>query len=277
MLSKQQSEHRNRAWFHGHGFAKEMETIKMNARGVFRGGTSGLVFQEKNKKEFPVAYQDKSRLTYYASLFNSIEINSSFYKIPRCRTYANWCEMVPDEFQFTIKLWKGITHQVNSDFRVDELEKFMTAIDCLSDHKGCLLIQFPAGFTSPSDKLIHILELVSRMDSDMSWRLAVEFRHTGWYNPSIYQILDQFNASLVIHDMPKSKPEAADQKSSFKYFRFHGELGDYRGTYSDSFLSSKAKMIQTWLDKGTDVYAYFNNTIGDAVKNLKTLNQMVNH
>ena len=79
------------------------------------------------------------------------------------------------------------------------------------------------------------------MDSDKSWRLAVEFRNTDWYNPSIYRILDQFNASLVLHDMPKSKLEEADQKSSFKYYRFHGELGDYRGSYSDSFLSAKAE------------------------------------
>ena len=134
----------------------------MNVRGVFRSGTSGLVFLEKNKKEFPTAFQDKHRLTYYASLFNSIEINSSFYKIPRCRTYANWSEMVPDEFQFTIKLWKGITHRVNSDFSADELEKFMSAINCLNHLKGCLLIQFPGGFTFPSDKFIHILESVSQ-------------------------------------------------------------------------------------------------------------------
>ena len=91
----------------------------MNVCGVFRSGTSGLVFLEKNKKEFPTAFQDKRRLTYYASLFNSIEINSSFYKIPRCRTYTNWSEMVPVDFQFTIKLWKGFTHQVNSDFSAD--------------------------------------------------------------------------------------------------------------------------------------------------------------
>ena len=151
----------------------------------------------------------------------------------------------------------------------------MSAINCLNHHKGCLLIQFPAGFTFPSDKLIQILESVNRLNTVNGWRIAVEFRNTGWYNSSIYRILDQFNASLVLQDMPKSKLEEADQKSSFKYYRFHGEHGDYRGSYSDSYLSDKAISIQKWLDQGIDVYAYFNNTIGDAVKNLKTLNEMV--
>ena len=247
----------------------------MNTRGVFRAGTSGLVFLEKNKKEFPVAFQDKSRLTYYASLFNSIEINSSFYKIPRGATYFKWSEMVPDDFQFTIKLWKGITHSNNSGFNVKEMESFMSAINCLNQHKGCLLIQFPAGFGFPSDKLFHILDLVSGFNSRNGWRIAVEFRNKSWYNTTVYDILDQFKASLVFHDMPNSKPEETDQKSAFKFYRFHGELGDYRGTYPDVFLSSKAEIIRTWLDKGIDVYAYFNNTIGQAVENAKTLTEMV--
>ena len=247
----------------------------MKTRGVFRSGTSGLVFLEKNKKEFPAAFQDKSRLTYYASLFNSIEINSSFYKIPRCATYSKWSEMVPHHFQFTIKLWKGITHSSNTAFNAGELERFMSAIHCLNHHKGCLLIQFPAGFTFPSDRLVHILERVSRLNAVNSWRIAVEFRNTGWYNMTINKILEQYNASLVLHDMPNSRLEDADQKSSFKYFRFHGELGDYRGSYDNAFLSSKAVVIQRWLDQGIDVYAYFNNTIGHAVENVKTLNEMI--
>ena len=262
-----------------HGMAIVLQIIpksgKMKTRGVFRSGTSGLVFLEKNKKEFPDAFQDKSRLTYYASLFNSIEINSSFYKIPRCATYSKWSEMVPHHFQFTIKLWKGITHSSNTVFNAGELDRFMSAIHCLNHHKGCLLIQFPAGFTFPSDKLVHILERVSRLSAGKDWRIAVEFRNTGWYNMTIIKILEQYNASLVLHDMPNSRLEDADQKSSFKYFRFHGELGDYRGSYNNAFLSSKAVVIQSWLDKGIDVYAYFNNTIGCAVENLKTLNEMV--
>src|SRR3954468_13262626 len=81
------------------------------ASGIFRAGTSGVTLSEPNKLHFPLEFQDKHRLIYYASKFNSIEINSSFYKIPLCRTYKSWAEMVPQDFQFTIKLWQGITHE----------------------------------------------------------------------------------------------------------------------------------------------------------------------
>ncbi|HET7001410.1 MAG TPA: DUF72 domain-containing protein, partial [Puia sp.] len=91
-------------------------------RGVFRSGTSGLVLSEPGKLHFPPEFRDKHRLIYYASKFNSIEINSSFYKIPLCRTYKSWSDMVPAGFQFTIKLWQGITHEEIYDEK--DLERF---------------------------------------------------------------------------------------------------------------------------------------------------------
>ena len=78
----------------------------MEKSGIFWSGTSGLVLREPNKKSFPPAYQNTSRLVYYASQWNSIEINSSFYKIPRPFTYKKWSEAVVGPFQFSIKLWK---------------------------------------------------------------------------------------------------------------------------------------------------------------------------
>ena len=83
----------------------------MKKTGVFRAGTSGLVLAEPNKKSYPVEFQTKSRLVYYASRFNTIEINSSFYKIPLGITYKKWSEDVPDDFQFTVKLWRGVIHE----------------------------------------------------------------------------------------------------------------------------------------------------------------------
>jgi len=242
-------------------------------RGIFRSGTSGLVLSEPNKLHFPTEFQDKHRLIYYASKFNSIEINSSFYKIPLCRTYRNWSEMVPDDFQFTIKLWQGITHE--ETYNQSDLERFFTAIGCLGGKKGCLLIQFAAKTKTDFSGFNRLLESIRLLDTQREWRLAVEFRHSQWYAGEIYEILDEFDASLVMHDMPKCIPPGLNKKAAFAYLRFHGEKGDYRGTYSLLHLSDTANKIRCWLDQGKDVYAYFNNTIGDAVANLQILRALV--
>jgi uncharacterized protein YecE (DUF72 family) len=258
----------------GHCFAR---SLYMNNKrcGQFRAGTSGLVLAEPNKKSYPPEFQDKSRLTYYASKLNSIEINSSFYKIPRGQTFKSWSAMVPDNFQFTVKLWRGITHEKEWSYRQEDLELFFAAIDFLGNKKGCLLVQFPATASFQIEQLDILLQRLQALDPEASWRIAVEFRHNRWYNKEIYEILDHYNASLVMHDMPLSVPLAVNKNAAFLYLRFHGENGDYRGSYTENFLSAKAKLVSEWLQAGKNVYAYFNNTIGDAVANLNTLKRMI--
>jgi uncharacterized protein YecE (DUF72 family) len=87
--------------------------------------------------------------------------------------------------------------------------------------------------------------------------------------------LDNFNTTTVIHDMPASATPGIETKASFKYLRFHGENGRYRGSYPDNVLWEYAEKINTWIQKGKAVYCYFNNTMGDAVINLQALNKFV--
>jgi uncharacterized protein YecE (DUF72 family) len=247
--------------------------ISMKTTGVFRAGTSGLVLAEPNKKAYPAEFHAKSRLNFYASKFNTIEINSSFYKIPRGITYKKWSEDVPDNFQFTVKLWRGITHE--KEFSEKDLQSFMAAVDNLGKKKGCLLIQFPAQTNLDIRGLNKLLESVTKLDSGQSWRLAIEFRHAKWYNKNVSGILDSYNASLVLHDMPKSAPPGINEKAPLIYLRFHGEKGDYRGSYEERYLEERAIEIRSWQNQGKDVYVYFNNTIGDAAANLVTLQGLV--
>src|ERR1700759_3590417 len=110
-------------------------------------GTSGLVLPVPNKAAFPPEYRDKSRLAYYASLFNSIEINSSFYKVPMASTVKKWAADVPDDFRFTFKLWRGVTHNKQLAFNPDDLARFMSVVNNASNKAGCLLVQFPKSIT----------------------------------------------------------------------------------------------------------------------------------
>jgi uncharacterized protein YecE (DUF72 family) len=247
----------------------------MEHQGVFRSGTSGLVLKEPNKQHYPREFREKSRLSYYSSQFNSIEINSSFYKIPRRQTYRNWTTQVPEDFQFSIKLWRGITHETKFDIQPKDFTSFFLALDCLGKYKGCLLIQFPASLPMDQGKFRNILDQIKKMDPENYWRIAIEFRHNRWYQKAVFKIIDEFKASLVLHDMPNSRLDHLQGEYSFVYLRFHGENGDYRGTYSVDFLKHKAREITNWLSRGLDVYAYFNNTIGGAAENLKMLNEFV--
>ena len=244
--------------------------------GKFWAGTSGLVLREPNKQAFPEAHRQKSRLSYYATLFNSIEINSSFYKAPMPVTFTKWSHQVPDGFQFTVKLWRGITHARGFVFNPADIKAFMRAAANIGSKKGCLLIQLPPGITSIKlDQLQRLLDEVRMTDAAPAWRLAVEFRHRSWYREETYRLLDTFRATLVLHDMPASAIRIPTEKASFIYLRFHGVKGDYKGTYTHDHLRECALRIRDWLQQGKDVYTYFNNTIGEAVANLETLNNLV--
>ncbi|MCE6992449.1 DUF72 domain-containing protein [Dyadobacter sp. CY323] len=242
----------------------------------FYAGTSGLVLPVPNKQFYPPEFQDKSRLTYYASLFNSIEINSSFYKVPLASTVRNWASQVPENFKFTFKLWRDITHNKGLLFDPESVARFMQVIDHAGDKKGCLLVQFP-----PSLKVImrpqleKLLVSISDANPENQWKVALEFRHSSWYEDDIFELIDHFGYQIVTHDKPGSAPGFLESGPNFKYLRFHGPNGDYKGQYENDFLYEYAEHIQDWIDEGKTVYAYFNNTMGAAIKDLNLLNSII--
>jgi uncharacterized protein YecE (DUF72 family) len=246
----------------------------MPTHGIFRAGTSGLVLREPNKQAFPEEHKQKTRLAYYATLFNTIEINSSFYQPPQPVTFTKWSHMVPDDFQFTVKLWREITHARGFVFRPTDIAVFMKAAASLGKKKGCLLIQLPPSVTR--GRINHLKQLLEEVQSaGQGWRLAVEFRNKGWYNDDTWRLLKAFKATAVLHDIPSSVIHEPPEDGEFVYIRFHGVKGDYKGSYERCHLQAYAARIQSWLAQGKDVYTYFNNTIGDAVGNLETLLALV--
>jgi len=243
--------------------------------GHFSIGTSNIVLPGP-KKEFPPDFHNKSRLHYYSTLFNSLEVNSSFYKVPMLRTFERWREETIPGFRFTVKLWKGITHVKKLAYDPLDIENFMMAANGIGDKKGCLLIQFPASINSDYTKVVQqILDRIKKGNRGKRWSIAVEFRHISWYTRETFTMLDKFKACVVLHDMPASKNETVRTKADFVMTRYHGIKGDYRGSYSKAFLKREAGKIKQWLQMGKDVYAYFNNTLGEAFENAKTLGRYV--
>jgi uncharacterized protein YecE (DUF72 family) len=241
-------------------------------RTLLMAGTSGLVLPVPNKQAFPPEFRNRSRLAYYASLFNSLEVNSSFYRVPMPVTFSKWASEVPPGFRFTVKLWQGITHVTDLRFLPVDVNRFLYAADQLGSKKGCLLIQLPPGLKAHRiDQLDRLLEKICVADAGHAWKLAVEFRNRGWYTTEVETVLERYRATKVLQDMPASGLAEFSGDQQFVYLRFHGPNGDYKGGYSDLVLLAWAQKIRAWLQAGKEVYAYFNNTIGDALKDLNTL------
>lgn len=238
-------------------------------------GLSGLVLPVPNKAAFPEEYRSGSRLHYYGSLYNSIEVNSSFYKIPLAATFAKWQQEVPEDFRFTVKLWRGITHEKELHYRPADVQKFMQSANETGVKKGCLLIQFPASITSfYADKIQALLAQISQYQPAHPWQLAVEFRSTTWYTGETYAWLNDFNAAVVLHDMPNSRIQQPPTNAPFVYLRYHGTAGDYKGSYTQRQLQTDAQHIRQWQQQHKTVYVYFNNTLGDATGNLVSLRKL---
>lgn len=249
--------------------------MKDQAIGTFNIGTSGIVVPG-SKQSFPVEYQLKSRLGYYSSFFNSLEVNSTFRIVPRVSTLQRWLPDVPADFRFTFKLWREITHGKQLNFNVNNIDIFFCAVNQVSSNRGCLLVQFPGSITADYRSQVQkILLRLKQLDHENNWCKAVEFRSLTWYNRHTYKQLDKLGASIVVHDMPKSKSVQLNEKAQFAYFRYHGPKGDYRGDYSNEFLEKQSSLIRRSLNDGRHVYAYFNNTMGSAFENAMSLKRMV--
>ena len=246
----------------------------MKVQTSFYSGTSNLVSPLK-RSEYPVELAGASRLTYYASLFSSVEINATFYKLPRAATIERWSMSVPDDFRFTFKVPKGVTHVKDLQFSTAELEMFVETVDRVGHKKGCLLVQLPPKLSrEKEEELTGLLESLS--DNARGWKIAVEFRHRSWYDSAVYRLLHSYGTGMVEHDMPQSATPKIQIAENFVYLRFHGPEGTYRGSYEDALLNEYAKRITCWLKDRKEVYVYFNNTVGDALGNLQTLNRLVN-
>ncbi len=243
---------------------------------LFYCGTSNVELPVPNKSHFPEDYKDKSRLCYYANLFNTVEINSSFYKIPMRRTVERWATEVPEHFRFTFKLWKGITHAKELVYDAADVHKFMQAVNGAGERRGCLLLQLPASVKRSSlQKIRRLLDELSTADELDRWHLAIEFRDRSWYDDTVYEILEQYSASVVVHDMPASATPLIDMETQFMYMRFHGVAGDYRGSYDEDLLRDHAASVKEQLNNDKPAFIYFNNTIGSAVQDAMRLREYV--
>src|SRR5690606_30740741 len=193
----------------------------------FFSGTSGILLPYKNKTFYPVEWQAKSRLEVYGLLHNSVEVNSTFYKIPRVHTIVRWATEVPRDFRFTFKLWKGITHNKSLHFDEADVRLFMETINGIDTNRGCLLIQRPpsTGFAC-AEKLCRLLSWFWDRTTGGSC-VYLEFRNRTWLRSECVELLSAYGASLVLHDKGGLGVAIDHAVGDTVSLRFHGPDGNY--------------------------------------------------
>jgi uncharacterized protein YecE (DUF72 family) len=196
-------------------------------------------------------------LALYAGLFDTVEVNNTFYRLPNVAAVANWERTVPPGFTFTIKVSRYLTHIKRLTDLGQGLDRFYARIAPLlrSPKMGPLLWQLPPNFPRDDDRLRAALVVMARDRQ----RHCIEFRHASWFVDEIYDALREHGVALVVGDRPEVKSfQAQVFTTDWTFVRFHYGSRGRRGNYSDAELREWAARFREWR-AGVDVFAYFNN------------------
>ena len=193
---------------------------------------------------------------HYASVFDTVEINNSFYRLPEAVTFARWAERAPAGFVFSVKASRFLTHMKKLKDPEAPLQRLFDRLPGLGLHLGPVLYQLPPGWKADYSRLEQFLQALPG-----GVRHVVEFRDPSWYADDVLELLRAHDVTLCLHDMTGSATERI-RVGSYVYVRFHGPTGQYSGGYSEERLRTWAAWLAAQREHGSDVYAYFNNDVG---------------
>lgn len=231
---------------------------------MIRIGCSGWNYQHwRNGVFYPPRLPARRWLEYYAEHFDTVEVNSTFYRLPRENAVANWARESPSGFLFAVKMSRYVTHIKRLRDLPPSLELFYSRIRPLvgSPKLGPMLWQLPGTFHRDDERLARALELLP------AGRHCFEFRHESWFVDEVYELLRSHGVALVIGDTPTRPFQARELTADWTFIRFHHGTRGRNSNYSQRELEEWAKRIGAWAEQ-VDVYVYFNNDWnGYAVQN----------
>lgn len=224
-------------------------------------GCSGFYYREWKHYFYPDHLAVKDWFRYYTEHFNTVEINASFYRLPRLLLLKRWYELSPVHFRFSIKAPRIITHfKQFRDVAADLNEFYELCTLGLQDKLGCILFQLPATLRYHEDLLALIC---TQLNSE--YHNVIEFRHASWWHERVYQKLRQSNITFCNSSYP-GLPTDFIQSNSTIYTRYHGVPKLYYSGYSKDELIQLTEQIRR--SSAETVYTYFNNTAdGEAIGN----------
>jgi len=235
-----------------------------------RIGTSGWYYNHWTGLFYPAELPKSEWFEYYAKDFDTVEINNTFYHLPKEAFLKKWHEQAPKSFIYSVKANQYITHIKKLRDASEPLERFFERVGILAEKLGPVLYQLPPSLHKDLDLLGGFIKL---LPGELAG--VFEFRHKSWFSEDTFKLLRQFGLGFCIHDMP-GVPSPRVITSDIIYIRFHGPTGKYAGSYSKSALQGWVQWLKEQTKEVRSVYVYFNNDINaNVVRNAKTLKEQL--
>ncbi len=227
-------------------------------------GCSGYYYPEWRGLFYPLDVPRADWFVFYCRYFQTIELNTTFYRFPRVEFLTRWYERSPEDFIFSVKAPRLITHYKRFRDAKQYLSDFYRAVrGGLKEKSGPVLFQFPGNFAFDENRLEKLVRLVNP-----AFNNVFEFRHESWWNEQVFTRFTEANLTFAGMDHPQL-PADVIKTSSMIYYRFHGAPRLYLSKYSNEHLTRVANTIHPVRD-AEKVFIYFNNTAaGAAVVNAR--------
>ncbi len=215
-------------------------------------GTSGYFYWGWKGRFYPEELQPSRWFKFYAEKFNTVEINSTFYRFPTKSSLKRWYRDAPRNFKFTVKMNREITHiRKLNDATEKAMEFYDIAVQSLAEKLGTILFQLPPGYRYSEENLDKLLRHINR-----EIRTVVEFRHRSWWNEEVFKTLRENDITFCTVDAP-GLPNHLVETSSTGYIRFHGRSKWYDYDYPEEELETWAEELRR--ANFDEVFVYFNN------------------
>lgn len=242
---------------------------------TFHVGTSGWSYKHWKTIFYPPEVKASEWFEYYATQFDCVELNASFYRLPQAQTVKDWKKRAPDDFKFCFKMSRYITQMKKLNDVEEPLKLFFDRFQPLRHCAGPVLIQLPPNLGFNAERAEHFFKLLKRY---RAYRFALETRHESWLTQPALDLMQKYSIAFVIAESGGRFPSQQAVTTDFIYLRFHGPDAQalYASEYSPQALKECARCIRQWLDEKREVWAFFNNDIhGFAFKNARELRELV--
>jgi uncharacterized protein YecE (DUF72 family) len=221
-------------------------------------GCSSFYNSYWKKNFYPENLPSSKWFDYYCSQFNTYEMNGTFYKFPTLKTMENWHQKTPDNFLFSVKAPKEITHNKKFVDCKELLKDFYSVCKTgLKDKLACILFQLPPSYQYSAEKLLFIIN-----NLNLDFQNVIEFRHQSWWIPEVWSELAKNNITFCSVSHPQM-PETIFTQFPVIYIRFHGRTKMFYSEYSKEELTAVHNVFSN-SEKSKTVFIYFNNTAGTA-------------
>jgi len=239
--------------------------------GRIRVGCSGWQYRDWRGVVYPAELPARDQFGYYTTLFDTVELNTTFYRLPSATTVEAWAAAAPAGFVYALKLGQFGSHRMKLRDAGSWLPNHLDRARRLGASLGPTLVQLPPRWTRNTERLDEFLSEANCLAGELRW--AVELRDPSWLHGDTYEVLRHHRAALCLHDMLPDHP--FELTTDWTYLRFHGPDAQHRryhGRYTGRRLWRRAEQLSEWVASGCDVYAYFNNDYeGHAVADARWL------